>query len=325
MTSRHSENQIQTGQGLLKVPSRTSSQQKTHNIPTAHSSAVTVGESRSSIGAISKESHGSDGDMASTNENGPGPQQGQEQPPLGSHTQPSSPSTTEQKQKKRRGGFLSFLGCCGAADLDNENDGETENAHKLNNIPQRQTTAKTPNANASTADGVAGNNADNGNSSPAVEGSEPIGSAHTTDQQILAPEEKAVVAADAGNSASPDQRHNNNNGEDMVMQNANDTTAYSNHDETAAIDAQSKPIPPPPPGSGVAVAEPGSEGEESRKWLLPPVAPEHKGRKCLVLDLDETLVHSSFKVCNLCTGHWLRNNPSNYMPDSPSRRHHNTC
>nr|GAT57641.1 protein phosphatase [Mycena chlorophos] len=29
--------------------------------------------------------------------------------------------------------------------------------------------------------------------------------------------------------------------------------------------------------------------------LLPPVAPQHAGRKCLVLDLDETLVHSSFK------------------------------
>jgi RNA polymerase II subunit A small phosphatase-like protein len=31
--------------------------------------------------------------------------------------------------------------------------------------------------------------------------------------------------------------------------------------------------------------------------LLPPIAPEHQGRKCLVLDLDETLLHSSFKVC----------------------------
>jgi len=28
--------------------------------------------------------------------------------------------------------------------------------------------------------------------------------------------------------------------------------------------------------------------------LLPPLKPEHKGMKCLVLDLDETLVHSSF-------------------------------
>jgi len=33
-----------------------------------------------------------------------------------------------------------------------------------------------------------------------------------------------------------------------------------------------------------------------QKWLLPPLKPEMQGKKCLVLDLDETLVHSSFKV-----------------------------
>ena len=32
------------------------------------------------------------------------------------------------------------------------------------------------------------------------------------------------------------------------------------------------------------------------KPLLPPLASSHTGRKCLVLDLDETLVHSSFKL-----------------------------
>lgn len=31
-------------------------------------------------------------------------------------------------------------------------------------------------------------------------------------------------------------------------------------------------------------------------WLLPPIIPAHRHKKCLVLDLDETLVHSSFKV-----------------------------
>ncbi|RIA86580.1 HAD-like domain-containing protein [Glomus cerebriforme] len=36
--------------------------------------------------------------------------------------------------------------------------------------------------------------------------------------------------------------------------------------------------------------------ENERKWLLDPIGPEHNGRKCLVLDLDETLVHSSFKL-----------------------------
>ncbi|KAJ3097423.1 hypothetical protein HDU96_000388 [Phlyctochytrium bullatum] len=35
---------------------------------------------------------------------------------------------------------------------------------------------------------------------------------------------------------------------------------------------------------------------QHHKWLLPPLAPEDNGKKCLVLDLDETLVHSSFKA-----------------------------
>lgn len=69
-------------------------------------------------------------------------------------------------------------------------------------------------------------------------------------------------------------------------------------------------LPPPPPlaerqaqtSSAVAVAHGQDPSiafspEPSRKWLLPSINPNLKGRKCLVLDLDETLVHSSFKVC----------------------------
>jgi len=44
-------------------------------------------------------------------------------------------------------------------------------------------------------------------------------------------------------------------------------------------------------GAGIPV---GPDGVP--KPLLPPISPQHIGRKCLVLDLDETLVHSSFKA-----------------------------
>lgn len=44
-------------------------------------------------------------------------------------------------------------------------------------------------------------------------------------------------------------------------------------------------------GSGIPIGPDGSP-----KPLLPPILPQHVGRKCLVLDLDETLVHSSFKA-----------------------------
>ncbi|KAG6816981.1 hypothetical protein H0H87_001296 [Tephrocybe sp. NHM501043] len=43
-------------------------------------------------------------------------------------------------------------------------------------------------------------------------------------------------------------------------------------------------------GAGIPI---GPDGRPNP--LLPPISPQHAGRKCLILDLDETLVHSSFK------------------------------
>ena len=69
-------------------------------------------------------------------------------------------------------------------------------------------------------------------------------------------------------------------------------------------------LPPPPPLSKriaqtqtpVAASDvppvPDAEPESKQTWLLPPAQPPLKGRKCLILDLDETLVHSSFKILN---------------------------
>ncbi|KAI9820112.1 MAG: hypothetical protein M1832_003819 [Thelocarpon impressellum] len=66
-------------------------------------------------------------------------------------------------------------------------------------------------------------------------------------------------------------------------------------------------LPPPPPaqrrastslGNGQATPDalvPGQSADK-QQWLLPPLQPRFKGKKCLVLDLDETLVHSSFKI-----------------------------
>lgn len=69
---------------------------------------------------------------------------------------------------------------------------------------------------------------------------------------------------------------------------------------------QSLPPPPPlisqsnqvAPSGGTNRNSTNSAGvaNEKQAWLLPPIRPEFQGKKCLVLDLDETLVHSSFKV-----------------------------
>lgn len=93
-------------------------------------------------------------------------------------------------------------------------------------------------------------------------------------------------------------------------------TQVQREDEAAAADAQpappksllssifccftSKAAGPAPVMTAVRqpaaplVAESSSPGDPGH-GLLPPQAKEHQGRICLVLDLDETLVHSSFK------------------------------
>ncbi|OAX82898.1 hypothetical protein ACJ72_02754 [Emergomyces africanus] len=61
-------------------------------------------------------------------------------------------------------------------------------------------------------------------------------------------------------------------------------------------------IPPPPPLDRNAesinryIPPVPAIQPEKQQWLLPPIEPHLQNRKCLVLDLDETLVHSSFKV-----------------------------
>ncbi|CAG8978402.1 hypothetical protein HYALB_00011100 [Hymenoscyphus albidus] len=57
------------------------------------------------------------------------------------------------------------------------------------------------------------------------------------------------------------------------------------------------PPPPPVPQQPGPSDEPAPDStEQKQQWLLPPIAPRFQGKKCLVLDLDETLVHSSFKI-----------------------------
>lgn len=72
------------------------------------------------------------------------------------------------------------------------------------------------------------------------------------------------------------------------------------HQRTNEPETRSNIPPPPttpPPAAYVATRSASHASSIQTIRLLPPIAPQHQGRKCLVLDLDETLVHSSFKVC----------------------------
>lgn len=272
------------GQKLLKVPSRSSSQQKIQSTPSATGRSSSSGRSKDSKnsyadaqgnGSVTAARHAVENDLAST----PG------------HTQPSSPSASEQKQRRKKGGLLSLLGCCGAPD-----DEDKSNVHKLDKLPQRPTTAKSrsqtsqdqyarhsnekPNSSAATADHNAG-----------ASGSQDVIMEETDTHQKPTP----AVAVEPPSAPQSSGGGNSSDGDDSDMPDAPADPSR----ETQAVTAdeqEERNIPPPPPGPSIATAVP-FPPEEPRKWLLPPIAPEHKGRKCLVLDLDETLVHSSFKVC----------------------------
>ncbi|KAK5153839.1 hypothetical protein LTS14_007058 [Recurvomyces mirabilis] len=116
----------------------------------------------------------------------------------------------------------------------------------------------------------------------------------------LAPQEAAGIAAGAmvvggGGVAAAEEIRRHSEGKDSA------------HEQIPAT------LPPPPTGPPPQNNVPNSQvekdydgavqshqdanaPEDNRKWLLPPLRPELKDRKCLVLDLDETLVHSSFKI-----------------------------
>ncbi|KAF1983062.1 NIF-domain-containing protein [Aulographum hederae CBS 113979] len=80
---------------------------------------------------------------------------------------------------------------------------------------------------------------------------------------------------------------------------ASSSSAQREENQSKVVD-----LPPPPPvadrqeqvGAQRQFHSSSPTDPEPQKWLLPPIKDEFKGKKCLVLDLDETLVHSSFKI-----------------------------
>ncbi|EDN08310.1 carboxy-terminal domain RNA polymerase II polypeptide A small phosphatase 1 [Histoplasma mississippiense (nom. inval.)] len=96
-----------------------------------------------------------------------------------------------------------------------------------------------------------------------------------------------------------------NGDQDVSMQNSQSAESYIDEDVDTPLQdrtGQQAMIPPPPPldhnaeSSNKYIPSVPPLQPENQQWLLPPVEPHLQSRKCLVLDLDETLVHSSFKV-----------------------------
>ncbi|RDA86395.1 hypothetical protein CP532_6472 [Ophiocordyceps camponoti-leonardi (nom. inval.)] len=318
-------------QKLLKVPSRSSSQQR-HQSSAASTglSGATVTDHRNSIGGRSKDSKSSltgrhRRGSASSRRTGRDSEQGNTL-----RNAKKSPGE-EKKQKKRGGGLLALLGCCVAPSSGQTvEDGDTENVQKVEKLPQRPSTAKSkpvaihdqphpkvlnekaPQQNETTPDNKNGNDCgNNGGSDGSGSGENQASSRNHPDDEFkpAVPPAPPAVTIDPPKSECPDngsQYSDKSEGNDSGMKDEPPTDdvgvipAAPQSDEPSEKPVLQAPPTPDSPAPALSPASPADEVavEEAQKWLLPPVAPAHVGRKCLVLDLDETLVHSSFKILN---------------------------
>ncbi|KAL4993856.1 HAD-like domain-containing protein [Aspergillus recurvatus] len=109
----------------------------------------------------------------------------------------------------------------------------------------------------------------------------------------------AIVAAEPTVSEGSDEntKADENAVEDQETENLAGSAqpAPTEEDDAKPLprDEEAVRLPPPPP---LGKQPETSVQEGAQQWLLPPALPHLRDRKCLVLDLDETLVHSSFKV-----------------------------
>lgn len=229
-------------------------------------------------------------------------------------------SSSAPVQRKKKGGLLSLF-CCGVPDdahpLDNEpGDAPT---HKVEKLPPRPTTAsrraQTPSEHTAASKSQAQEKdvAQTQNNPPEPSKAHRVSGTTTQDQSTFAEESKQSTLigmaptvtvdpprsqkAEAGGSASEGPAAKDGDGDTEMV----DAAALQAPEPPQPVDTQD--LPPPPAPVPDAPAAPLNEGglavateEPAQDALLPPIQPHFKGRKCLVLDLDETLVHSSFKI-----------------------------
>lgn len=243
-------------------------------------------------------------------------------------TAPTTPETNgpSKPQEKKGPKLFAFLSCCSSPDVDG--DDSTVPPKKTSKQPPVSNRLPTPDkAEAHTGDSSTAESRD-----PAYFGDEKAVAVTADHQHPQEEERNAEVSTDtrgegasaaggqpdvqpvsskehepkiaAANGVIPESKTEVARSDEQTPATENATTnettpkkpagegEIQSHEEEVVQAPAVLPPPPPPPAPEVAIA---SEGEQ-QQWLLPPAQPHLSNRKCLVLDLDETLVHSSFKV-----------------------------
>lgn len=324
------------GRGLLHVPSRSSSQRIQTSPTATGLSGATASDPRDSVDGQSKESKGSNFGRrrnGSASSNHSAVVSSQTNTPANS--QPSSPAVQTSKRKKG-GLLALFGCCGVPDSANAlENGDHPLPSHKVEKIPTRPATASrrtaTPSEQPSSSKTQlyekeqtqpTQSNSDSSrtkrasastNHDQSTVGDRDTESKHAAQSGSTAPvvtvdpprplgADASKSAASAGESQPPPQ----DNDGDVEMEDEASSQAPIAQQNANEL---SQKLPPPPPGPipGTGASDnlvtttetavvPAPPQQPEQKFLLPPIQPQFKGKKCLVLDLDETLVHSSFKI-----------------------------
>ncbi|CAI7626646.1 unnamed protein product [Penicillium palitans] len=245
-------------------------------------------------------------------------------------------SPSKPQQKKSSSKFLAFLGCCSSSEVDADDTAlpakkTTMRPPASNRLPTPDK-AEAPTGDSSTVEsgepylyekahstvsadqpGEEDRNVKPATASvqadgPSVDAKQPEVSGQKDQTNDVAPHDQTGVVAGSVPEVPADA--NTHDSEGQSTSTAEDLPSASTatipkdfgadgQEEVTSHQEMKLPvvIPPPPPPLPPAPPAPPARGyEDAAHPLLPAPLPHLSGRKCLVLDLDETLVHSSFKV-----------------------------
>lgn len=231
---------------------------------------------------------------------------------------------SSKPEKKKSSKLLSFLGCCSSSDVDGDDSA----------LPPKKTAMRPPASNRLPTPDKAEAHAGDSSTAESRDPTYLDEKAHmsvTADQSHPHEEEHIAAAESQGEGASgavgssdglpvsakeheevgattngviaeskPEEAHQTDEkavvteeapAPEPIPEKAKAVESQdTSHQEEVVQTQNALPPPPPPPAPEIA----SDAGEQ--QWLLPRALPHLSNRKCLVLDLDETLVHSSFKV-----------------------------